>query len=440
MPIFTDAFIENVLEKAPWMKGGFLDPSPPPVAAQLVRRSAVSVGAWIRDFFREKGFELVMLGVSMLALGWFYRSLDPTRSQKKAAKKQADDVLRSLGVGQKRGAMPELDSYEQMVAADIVLPDSISVTLDDIGGLEDVKERLYESLILPLNQPHLFQRGRLLAAPKGILLYGPPGTGKTMLAKAVAKTSEAVFINVNVATVMQKWMGESEKLVQAIFSLANKLEPSIIFIDEIDCLFQKRSEQEHELSGRIKASFMTLWDGLNTNPNARITIIGATNRPAALDEAIQRRMPQTFQIGLPEFKQRVSILRIILRDEPVEEGFDVEQLARETEGYSGSDLQALAESAARFAVRDYVRSAAGRPTDSGGSLRAITLGDFREAMTVVGATGAAANAYATQQRASVWRGARSAAPSSSSDSGAGPVNYNFFFQRRDDAPPVEPAD
>jgi len=261
-----------------------------------------------------------------------------------------------------------------------------------------------------LRHPEIFSRGKLLTVPKGILLYGPPGTGKTMLAKALSKTSEAVFINVNIANILQKWWGESEKLVQATFSLAEKLQPSIIFIDEIDSLFRKRSEGDHEVSSRIKSLFMSLWDGLNTNPDARITVIGATNRPHTIDDAILRRLPQTFHIGLPDVDQRERILSIILKDEPIDPDFDVRRLAEETEGYSGSDLQALCETAARAPIRDHLRNA----RDILAPMRDLQLEDFLDAKEVVGATGETAQVYGAQQQShSVPQQGRV-------------VNFNFF--------------
>jgi ATP-dependent 26S proteasome regulatory subunit len=147
-----------------------------------------------------------------------------------------------------------LNEYENQVALEVVAPEDIPVGFDDIGGLEDIIEELRESVIYPLTMPHLYSHGgALLAAPSGVLLYGPPGCGKTMLAKALAHESGASFINLHISTLTEKWYGDSNKLVRAVFSLAHKLQPAIIFIDEIDAVLGTRRSGEHEASGMVKA-------------------------------------------------------------------------------------------------------------------------------------------------------------------------------------------
>ncbi len=148
----------------------------------------------------------------------------------------------------------ELNEYENRVALEVVAPEDIPVGFDAVGGLEDIIEELKESIIYPLTMPHLYSHGgALLSAPSGVLLYGPPGCGKTMLAKAVAHESGANFINLHISTLTEKWYGDSNKLVRAVFSLATKLQPAIIFIDEIDAVFGTRRSDEHEASGMVKA-------------------------------------------------------------------------------------------------------------------------------------------------------------------------------------------
>jgi ATP-dependent 26S proteasome regulatory subunit len=147
-----------------------------------------------------------------------------------------------------------LNEYESQVALEVVAPEDIPVGFDAIGGLEEIIEELKESIIFPLTMPHLYRHGgALLAAPSGVLLYGPPGCGKTMLAKAVAHESGASFINLHISTLTEKWYGDSNKLVRAVFSLAKKLQPAIIFIDEIDAVLGTRRSGEHEASGMVKA-------------------------------------------------------------------------------------------------------------------------------------------------------------------------------------------
>lgn len=147
--------------------------------------------------------------------------------------------------------------------------------------------------MLPLRRPDLFKG--LLKPCRGILLFGPPGTGKTMLAKAIANEAGASFINVSMSTITSKWFGEDEKNVRALFTLAAKVSPTIIFVDEVDSMLGQRTRvSEHEAMRKIKNEFMTHWDGLLTKPGEKILVLGATNRPFDLDEAIIRRFERRF--------------------------------------------------------------------------------------------------------------------------------------------------
>ena len=144
-----------------------------------------------------------------------------------------------------------------MIAMDVVSPEDIPVSFSDIGGLDSIIEELKESVIYPLTLPHLYSHSSsLLSAPSGVLLYGPPGCGKTMLAKALAHESGASFINLHISTLTEKWYGDSNKLVNAVFSLARKLQPAIVFIDEIDAVLGTRRSGEHEASGMVKAEYV----------------------------------------------------------------------------------------------------------------------------------------------------------------------------------------
>ncbi|OTB19850.1 hypothetical protein K445DRAFT_313626 [Daldinia sp. EC12] len=264
----------------------------------------------------------------------------------------------------KRGPRIEdlvLNEYENLVALEVVPPEDIPVGFDDIGGLEDIIEEVKESVIYPLTMPHLYSHAApLLSAPSGVLLYGPPGCGKTMLAKAVAHESGASFINLHISTLTEKWYGDSNKLVRAVFSLARKLQPAIIFIDEIDAVLGTRRSGEHEASGMVKAEFMTLWDGL-TSANtqglpARIVVLGATNRIHDIDEAILRRMPKKFPVSLPDKNQRLRILQLVLKDTKTDpNNFNIEYIARVTAGMSGSDIKEACRDAAMAPVREYIR-------------------------------------------------------------------------------------
>ncbi|KAG6815929.1 hypothetical protein H0H87_010116, partial [Tephrocybe sp. NHM501043] len=151
-----------------------------------------------------------------------------------------------------------LDEYERTVANEVIHPDDINVQFSDIGGLDPIISSLRESVIYPLVYPNLFtSNSSLIGAPKGVLLFGPPGCGKTMLAKALAKESGALFINIAASVLTNKWYGESNKLVAGLFSLARKAQPCIIFIDEIDSFLRERTKGDHEATGMMKAEFMT---------------------------------------------------------------------------------------------------------------------------------------------------------------------------------------
>ncbi|GAA6079679.1 outer mitochondrial transmembrane helix translocase isoform X1 [Tachysurus ichikawai] len=188
-----------------------------------------------------------------------------------------------------------------------------------------------------------------------VLLYGPPGCGKTLIAKAAAKTSGCQFINLQVSTLTDKWYGESEKLTAAVFSLAVKLQPCIIFIDEIDSFLRCRSSLDHEATAIMKAQFMSLWDGLETGPDTQVMVMGATNRPQDVDIAIRRRMPTAFYVRLPNKAQRKEILHLILSGENLSTAVNLMEIAEQTEGFSGSDLREVCRDAALYRVRDFIR-------------------------------------------------------------------------------------
>ena len=236
------------------------------------------------DIMVEVLASLVVSAVGLLAATVAVKALDPN----KGTKKKAEAVKRAIA---QRLGRPNIVTtpYEDMIAGDVANPNTISTTFDEIGGLGDTKRALQEIVILPLLRPELFSGGSLLKPVKGCLLYGPPGTGKTLLAKALAKECHACFINVRTSTLQSKWFGDANKLVSAVFSLAWKLQPSIIFIDEVDSFLGRRGKgNEHEANTSMKTEFMTMWDGFQTNENAMVMVLAATNRPWDVDEAILR--------------------------------------------------------------------------------------------------------------------------------------------------------
>ncbi|KAG0454673.1 hypothetical protein HPP92_023965 [Vanilla planifolia] len=247
------------------------------------------------------------------------------------------------------------NEFEKRIRPEVIPSSEIGVTFDDIGALDDIKESLQELVMLPLRRPDLFNGG-LLKPCRGILLFGPPGTGKTMLAKAIANEAGASFINVSMSTITSKWFGEDEKNVRALFTLAAKVSPTIIFVDEVDSMLGQRTRAgEHEAMRKIKNEFMTHWDGLMTKPGERILVLAATNRPFDLDEAIIRRFERRIMVGLPSMESRELILRSLLTKEKVEEGLDYKELATMTEGYSGSDLKNLCTTAAYRPLRELIQ-------------------------------------------------------------------------------------
>ncbi|KAG6383273.1 hypothetical protein SASPL_156979 [Salvia splendens] len=278
------------------------------------------------------------------------------------------------------------DEYENNFVSAVVPPGEIGVKFDDVGALEDVKKALNELVILPMRRPELFSRGNLLRPCKGILLFGPPGTGKTLLAKALATEAGANFISITGSTLTSKWFGDAEKLTRALFSFASRLAPVIIFVDEVDSLLGARGGAfEHEATRRMRNEFMAAWDGLRSKDSQRILVLGATNRPFDLDDAVIRRLPRRIYVDLPDADNRHKILKIILSPESLETGFPLEQLANSTEGYSGSDLKNLCIAAAYRPVQELLEEESkGGKSDGVPLLRPLKLDDFTHAKTTVG--------------------------------------------------------
>ncbi len=226
-------------------------------------------------------------------------------------------------------------------------------TYEDIGGLHEEIQRVREMVELPLRHPELFQRLGI-EPPKGVLLHGPPGCGKTLLARAVANESEANFFSINGPEIMSKFYGESEARLREIFQQAQQNSPSIIFIDELDAIAPKREEVTGEVERRVVAQLLALMDGLSGRGN--VIVIGATNRPGALDPALRRpgRFDREIEIGVPDKQGRYEILQIHTRGMPLAEDVDLKKLAEMTHGYTGADLAALCRETAMKALRRYL--------------------------------------------------------------------------------------
>ncbi|KAL7752298.1 hypothetical protein RI367_002344 [Sorochytrium milnesiophthora] len=239
---------------------------------------------------------------------------------------------------------------ETIIKQCFVMPSSLTTTFTLIGGLEKPKQVIHDIIQLPLQRPSLFRKGILKQST----------SGKTMLARATAAESGANFLSVSMSQIQSMWVGENEKNVRALFSLARKLKPCILFIDEVDALLQTRNKgfTPHWAINTIN-EFMQEWDGIQAESNQGIIVMGSTNRPFDLDEAVLRRMPRRILIDLPDAKSRQEILQILLSDDKLANDVSLSALAERTEMYSGSDLKNLCLAAALTSAREYVKQPEG---------------------------------------------------------------------------------
>lgn len=281
--------------------------------------------------------------------------------------------------------LKNLNTYEKKILADVFIPNSKSTRFKDIAGIDDILEDLYENVIIPLQEfgvdkkqlnkelkerfGHLVENG-LLEAPKGVLLYGPPGTGKSLTAKAVATECNAAFINISISTLLSSYYGESSKLVKALFTVADRIKPCVIFIDEIDSVFKTRSDTDHEVTSKMKSEFLSLIDGLETDGG--ILMMGATNRRTDIDEAFLRRMPKQYKIGLPDKEAREKILSLYIQNIPLDNGLSIKLIAENTSGFSGSDLKEICRNAINNMVKEYRKLPSSKHKD----IRPLTAEDF----------------------------------------------------------------
>ncbi|OXH21192.1 ATPase, partial [Cryptococcus neoformans] len=281
----------------------------------------------------------------------------PTKAAKKEEAQQiVDPVVEKLRKDKK------LSQHEKRLLNCIVDPSKLSsTTFRDVHLPEKTIDGIRSMISLPLLFPEAFRGGVLKDhATTGALLFGPPGTGKTLLARAVAAESGARMLAIQPSDVNDMYVGEGEKLVKAVFSLARRLSPCVVFLDEVDALFGARisrgssGSMSHNL---ILTEFMQEMDGLSSaiaNKDKRVVVIGATNRPFDLDDAVMRRLPRRLLVDLPGVEDRKAILEILLRGEQLGEDVHLDQIAKDTDGFSGSDLKHLCVSAALSAVKDTV--------------------------------------------------------------------------------------
>ncbi|XP_046826936.1 spastin isoform X2 [Vespa crabro] len=272
-----------------------------------------------------------------------------------------------------KGVDPKL----AQVILDEILEGGTAIQWEDIAGQETAKQALQEMVILPSLRPELFTGLRTPA--RGLLLFGPPGNGKTLLARAVATQCNATFFSISAASLTSKYVGEGEKLVRALFAIARELQPSVIFIDEVDSLLSERRDNEHEASRRLKTEFLVEFDGLPCNPEERVLVMAATNRPQELDEAALRRFTKRVYVTLPDIATRIMLLQRLLakHNDPLTKE-ELKEMAILTEGYSGSDLTGLAKDAALGPIRELNPDQV-KELDLN-SVRNITMQDFRDSL------------------------------------------------------------
>lgn len=230
-----------------------------------------------------------------------------------------------------------------------------NVNWTDIGGLQEVKNELKESIEWPLKHADLFSEADI-TPPKGLLLFGPPGTGKTLIAKAVAANSDSNFISIKGPELLSKWVGESEKGVREVFRKARQASPCVIFFDELDSIAPRRSStgSDSHVSERLVSQLLTEMDGLEDLKG--VVVIGATNRPDIIDEALLRpgRFDRLCEVPTPDNEAIKEILRIHMAKKPVDKTVDIDKLADLAKGFTGADIAALVNAAAISAIKEYI--------------------------------------------------------------------------------------
>jgi len=264
----------------------------------------------------------------------------------------------------------------QPAATELVVTDKPKVNWAEVVGLDTAKKAVKEAIVYPVQRPDLFPLGW----PRGILLFGPPGCGKTLLAAAVATEIDANFYSIDAASIMSKWLGEAEQNVSKLFGSARKSsndgKPAIVFVDELDSLMGAHS---NEVGGeiRVRNQFLKEMDGIvDKGKNLHVYVIGATNKPWDLDWAFIRRFQKRILVPLPDHHTRLMMLKLYTSNLGIDTDVDLHELARLSEGFSGSDIRDVCQSAQLKLIGEFFES--GKAMDKEAKPRSITMGDFRQ--------------------------------------------------------------
>lgn len=236
----------------------------------------------------------------------------------------------------------EIEEEEEVSAEEWIVKEKPDISFDDIAGLEDVKEQIKIKMIYPFLYPELAQKYRVKSGG-GVLLFGPPGTGKTILSKAIARELDATFFLISPSDVLNKWVGESEKNVRRLFEMARSCQRAVIFIDEVEALLPKRHTTQSTIMQRVVPQLLSEIDGFYKEKRRNVLLIGATNEPWAIDHAMLRpgRFDEKIYIGLPDFEARRKILELNLKDIPLSDDVNLDEIAQRLDGYSGADIAYL---------------------------------------------------------------------------------------------------
>jgi SpoVK/Ycf46/Vps4 family AAA+-type ATPase len=264
-------------------------------------------------------------------------------------------------------------SYEELIVSE-----KPNVNWEEVIGLDTAKKAIKEAIVYPVQRPDLFPLGW----PRGILLFGPPGCGKTLIAAAVATELDATFFSIDAASIMSKWLGEAEQNVAKLFGSARKSsnegKPAIVFVDELDSLM---GQHQNEVGGeiRVRNQFLKEMDGIfDKGKNLHVYVIGATNKPWDLDWAFIRRFQKRILVPLPDHHTRLMMLKLYTSSLQLAQDVDLHELARLSEGFSGSDIRDVCQSAQLKLIGEFFES--GKATDKEAKPRSITMNDFRQTL------------------------------------------------------------